>query len=283
MFIAVKEKDTVYVGITNMESFADSSVEDMILDENLLVWKIGGHKGWYMACNRFYAEVDVLRYAKGLFAKEITYQTLVRHTLPKMKELLSERGLIKDKCWYNDMLIFNKDMVYEIDGYFCVSEIDNTVVASVRSDIVRGCMEFNADLPAKERICEGVHSLQKLRGKKHFPVILLDAATGKKEVWMSYEDAKAKIQPNAACESLQNSAKAWTEEKEDLYQKALLLVAEEQTASMSFLQRKLSIGFCIAGEIIERMESEGYVAPFQGGKTRKVLVTKAQLNKKTNR
>ena len=44
------------------------------------------------------------------------------------------------------------------------------------------------------RICEAIHSVEEMRGKSHFPAILLDVATGKKECWWSYEDALEKVQ-----------------------------------------------------------------------------------------
>ena len=193
MYIAVKEQGKTYLGVTNADCMSDMSTEDMLLDENFPMWKIAGRKGWYMVCGRAYVEVDLLRYTKGLFDKEINYQTLLRHTIPCMKELLESRGLVKDRCWYNDLLIISNDKVYNIDGYFCLSEVDDFVVSSAREDIIRGCMEFNKDLPAKVRICEGAHSLEIARGKGHYPLVVVDLSTGKKETWMSHEQACEKM------------------------------------------------------------------------------------------
>lgn len=192
MYIAIKDKTTTYVGVSNADSLVNMSPKDMVLDENINVWKIAGRKGWYAACGRFYAEMDLLHYSKGLFAQEITYQSLLSHTVPKMKEILESRGLVKDRCWYNELLIVSKDKVYSIDGYFCVGEVLDFTVSGTREDIARGSIEFNKDMPAKKRICEAMYSVETMGGKKCFPAIVLDVATGKKKTWWSYEDALMK-------------------------------------------------------------------------------------------
>ena len=97
--------------------------------------------------------------------------------------------MVKDRAWYNDLLIVSKDKAYTIDGYFCVNEVDNYAVADARADIMRGSLEYTEALPTKVRICEAIHSVEEMRGKVHFPAVLLDVATGKKESWWSYEDA----------------------------------------------------------------------------------------------
>lgn len=43
-------------------------------------------------------------------------------------------------------------------------------------------------------------------------------------------------------------------------------------------QRKLRIAFYKAGVILERMETDGFVEPYSGAKTRKVLLTKEKFN-----
>ena len=43
-------------------------------------------------------------------------------------------------------------------------------------------------------------------------------------------------------------------------------------ASISYLQRKLRIGFSRAARLVDMMEAEGLVSPAAGGKPREVLV-----------
>lgn len=66
-------------------------------------------------------------------------------------------------------------------------------------------------------------------------------------------------------------------DKQQLYQKALKIAVEEGCISLTMLQRKLSIGYNLAGQLVERMEQEGYVEPFCGAKSRKTLLTKEKF------
>lgn len=56
--------------------------------------------------------------------------------------------------------------------------------------------------------------------------------------------------------------------------KAVMLAG---SASVSYLQRRLSIGYSRAARIIDTMEEKGYIAPATGAKQRKVLITPEQF------
>jgi S-DNA-T family DNA segregation ATPase FtsK/SpoIIIE len=64
-------------------------------------------------------------------------------------------------------------------------------------------------------------------------------------------------------------------EKDDLYDEAARIVVSSGQASVSYLQRRLRIGFSRAARLVDMMEAEGLVSPITGaagGKTREVLV-----------
>ena len=61
-------------------------------------------------------------------------------------------------------------------------------------------------------------------------------------------------------------------EKDDLYDEAARIVVGTRQASISFLQRKLRIGFSRAARLVDMMEVEGLVSQGTGGKSREVLV-----------
>jgi S-DNA-T family DNA segregation ATPase FtsK/SpoIIIE len=63
-------------------------------------------------------------------------------------------------------------------------------------------------------------------------------------------------------------------EKDDLYDEAARIVVSSAQASISYLQRRLRIGFSRAARLIDMMEAEGLVSPAAGGKPREVLVSK---------
>jgi len=54
------------------------------------------------------------------------------------------------------------------------------------------------------------------------------------------------------------------DEYDELYDRAVKIVAETRNASISFLQRKLKIGYNRSARIIEKMEEEGIVGPSDG-------------------
>ena len=70
------------------------------------------------------------------------------------------------------------------------------------------------------------------------------------------------------------SAEAIAMEKDDLYDEAARIVVQSSQASISYLQRKLRIGFSRAARLVDMMEMEGLVSPADGGKARDVLVDK---------
>lgn len=66
------------------------------------------------------------------------------------------------------------------------------------------------------------------------------------------------------------------ETNDPLYDEAVSLVLENKKASISWLQRRLSIGYNRSARIIEAMERAGLVSPQQNG-TRRVLVDKEEM------
>jgi S-DNA-T family DNA segregation ATPase FtsK/SpoIIIE len=63
-------------------------------------------------------------------------------------------------------------------------------------------------------------------------------------------------------------------EKDDLYDEAARIVVSSGQASISYLQRRLRIGFSRAARLVDMMEIEGLVSAADGGKPREVLVKK---------
>jgi S-DNA-T family DNA segregation ATPase FtsK/SpoIIIE len=61
--------------------------------------------------------------------------------------------------------------------------------------------------------------------------------------------------------------------EEDLYEKAVALVLRDRKASTSYLQRRLSVGYNRAADLIERMEQEGIVGPAINAGKREILMS----------
>ena len=69
------------------------------------------------------------------------------------------------------------------------------------------------------------------------------------------------------------------EDVDDLFYDAVRIVLEENSASISLLQRKMKIGYARAGRIIDEMESRMIVGKQEGSKPRKILVGFDYLDK----
>jgi len=67
-------------------------------------------------------------------------------------------------------------------------------------------------------------------------------------------------------------------DKDDLYDEAARIVVQSGQASISYLQRRLRIGFSRAARLVDMMEMEGLVSPAAGGKAREVLVDKGYFD-----
>jgi DNA segregation ATPase FtsK/SpoIIIE, S-DNA-T family len=72
----------------------------------------------------------------------------------------------------------------------------------------------------------------------------------------------------------ENSGEGEDDLSDELYDQAVRLVAESRQASISWVQRRLRVGYNRAARMVERMEREGVVSPSEGGRPREVLVRK---------
>lgn len=66
------------------------------------------------------------------------------------------------------------------------------------------------------------------------------------------------------------------EQLDVLFEKAVDIVLETGTASTSFLQRKLSVGYARGAKIIDQLEDKGIIGPSNGAKGREILITRQQ-------
>lgn len=64
------------------------------------------------------------------------------------------------------------------------------------------------------------------------------------------------------------------EVEDELYDSAVQLVIEMETASVSMLQRRFRIGYSRAARLIDEMEARGIVGPYEGSRPRTVLISK---------
>ncbi len=61
-------------------------------------------------------------------------------------------------------------------------------------------------------------------------------------------------------------------DEDPLLERAIEVVVQAQTASVSLLQRRLRVGYTRAGRLIDMLERRGIISPYEGSKPRRVLV-----------
>ena len=86
-------------------------------------------------------------------------------------------------------------------------------------------------------------------------------------------DEEVTADHEAAAEALGRGGRAGADDADPMYEQAARLVVRERLASISFLQRRLEIGFSRAGKLIDLMQRDGIVGPPAGGsRSREILV-----------
>jgi S-DNA-T family DNA segregation ATPase FtsK/SpoIIIE len=66
-------------------------------------------------------------------------------------------------------------------------------------------------------------------------------------------------------------------DEDPLLDRAIEVVVQTQTASVSLLQRRLRVGYTRAGRLVDMLERRGIISPYEGSKPRRVLVDEHQL------
>lgn len=65
--------------------------------------------------------------------------------------------------------------------------------------------------------------------------------------------------------------------QDEMFTEALRVVVRERQASVSFLQRRLSVGYARAARLMDLLEAAGVVSPYDGSKARDVMVDESYL------
>jgi DNA segregation ATPase FtsK/SpoIIIE, S-DNA-T family len=68
-------------------------------------------------------------------------------------------------------------------------------------------------------------------------------------------------------------------DQDPLLEKAIEIVVQTQTASVSLLQRRLRVGYTRAGRLIDMLERRGIISGYEGSKPRRVLLEERDFNR----
>jgi S-DNA-T family DNA segregation ATPase FtsK/SpoIIIE len=68
-------------------------------------------------------------------------------------------------------------------------------------------------------------------------------------------------------------------DEDPLLERAIDIVVQTQTASVSLIQRRLRVGYTRAGRLIDMLERRGIISGYEGSKPRRVLVAESELER----
>ena len=113
-----------------------------------------------------------------------------------------------------------------------------------------------------------------LRPGEAKPIRIQCTLVSDKEINRIVDFIKAQAEPVYDEEILKEQSKAAMAngEKDEFYDEAVRVIMESNQASVSILQRRMRLGYTRAARIIDMMEQDGLIGPFEGSKPRRILV-----------
>jgi DNA segregation ATPase FtsK/SpoIIIE, S-DNA-T family len=82
--------------------------------------------------------------------------------------------------------------------------------------------------------------------------------------------------PEVFAEDVDDGDGEFDPDEDPLLEKAIDLVVQTQTASVSLLQRRLRVGYTRAGRLIDMLERRGIISGYEGSKPRRVLISEGE-------
>ena len=85
------------------------------------------------------------------------------------------------------------------------------------------------------------------------------------------------LEPPEAVHAAGDGDEDFDPDEDPLLDKAIEIVVQTQTASVSLLQRRLRVGYTRAGRLVDMLERRGIISGYEGSKPRRVLVGEGDL------
>jgi DNA segregation ATPase FtsK/SpoIIIE, S-DNA-T family len=125
----------------------------------------------------------------------------------------------------------------------------------------------------------GTSRLQRLQGayvSEEEIALIVDQCRGQREQELDESLLEA---PETAVEASDGGDDDFDPDQDPLLDRAIEIVVQTQTASVSLIQRRLRVGYTRAGRLIDMLERRGIISGYEGSKPRRVLVTEAELER----
>jgi S-DNA-T family DNA segregation ATPase FtsK/SpoIIIE len=123
----------------------------------------------------------------------------------------------------------------------------------------------------------GTSRLQRLQGayvSEEEIALVVEQCRGQREQELDESLLEA---PEAPAEDGELPDGEFDPDEDPLLDKAIEVVVQTQTASVSLIQRRLRVGYTRAGRLIDMLERRGIISGYEGSKPRRVLVDESAL------
>ena len=182
MIIAIKEKDKVVIGYTNLDSWGRLTNKDYVDEENLAI-KFS-KTGKVFACPNMNRRSDILLYDDELLNLDVSPKSVVKEIIPYIKELLNENDIPIDKGdWKNALVICDNEHIYDIGPKFAFREVHDFVCHGYReAETIISVLDATPSVSAEQRIIKAVSFASKMYKENLFPIVITDTKDGKLKV-----------------------------------------------------------------------------------------------------
>ena len=178
MIITLKDKNSVWVGVSTEASSFEIHKEDVIHEDNLKMWRVDGVENCLIASlHGGGIDLDRLRYRKHLgLSAHLNLSNLITKTVPKLENLFEECGMMDGKERWQTLVVAKGDKAFVILPNFTCCEVENFEVCSKRSweNVAYGALAFHRELPPVERITEAFRTLREMKQVNHFPIVIMN-------------------------------------------------------------------------------------------------------------
>lgn len=178
MIIAIKEKDKVLIGYTNLDSWGRLTNKDYVDEENLAI-KFS-KTGKVFACPNMNRRSDILLYDEELLNFDVSPKSVVKEIIPYIKERLNENDIPIDKGdWKNALVICDNEHIYDIGPKFAFREVHDFVCHGYReTETVISVLDATSSISTEQRIIKAVSFASKIYKENLFPLVITDTKDG---------------------------------------------------------------------------------------------------------
>ena len=182
MIIAIKEKDKVVIGYTNLDTWDRLANTDYVDEENLAI-KFS-KTGKVFACPNMNRRSDILLYDDELLNLDVSPKNVVKEIIPYIKERLKENDIPIDKGdWKNALVICDNEHIYDIGPKFAFREVHDFVCHGYReAETIISVLDATPSISAEQRIIKAVSFASKVYKENLFPIVITDTKDGKLKV-----------------------------------------------------------------------------------------------------